>query len=150
MELRRIPFIGGDGFRIDREGAVFKRQESRGRSRGSKSIAWVLCKPISLDEAVGFAKSRARDEGTKLVIPARQVSIDIPSGGTWSRILPTAVRRVSYLANPPVDAGLLIGEAMQARGDLDSNWFFVTNADRWAHLFHGPSVARDVFAVSDV
>ena len=91
-----------------------------------------------------MAARRVRDGGD-LVIPSHEVPFKLLGGGTQSLTTPAAVRRVSYLPKPPVDAELLIGEVMQAHGDVDTNWFCVTSADGMVHLFHGPSVAREVF-----
>ena len=155
MELRLIPFIDGELFRINREGCVHTRRESprhgrrdsRSRSPGRVSITWKPCTPIPLKEARELGASRARDGGD-LLIPSHEVIRKLPGGGTQSRTTPAAVRRVSYLPKPPVDAELLIGEVMQAHGDVDTNWFCVTSADGMVHLFHGPSVAREVFGKS--
>lgn len=152
MERRPIPFVDGEQFRIDREGCVYGRRErprhgrrdSRSRSPGSISIAWEPRKPISLEAARQLGRSRGRDGG-ELVIRSREYPFKMPGGETLSMTKPASVRRVSYLPKPPVDAELLIGEVMQAHDDVDINWFCITSADGMVHLFHGPSVAREVF-----
>ena len=152
MELRPIPFIDGEQFRIDREGCVHTRRErprhgrrdSRSPSPGRMTIRWEPCTPIPITEARKLGARRVRDGGD-LVIPSHEVPFKLPGGGTQSLTTLAAVRRVSYLPKPPVDAELLIGEVMQAHGDVDTNWFCVTSADGMVHLFHGPSVAREVF-----
>ena len=156
MELRPIPFIDGEQFRIDREGCVHTRRErprhgrrdSRSPSPGSMTIRWEPSTPIPLEKARELGASRARDGGD-LLIPSHEVILKLPGGGTKSLMALAAVRRVSYLPKPPVDAELLIGEVMQAHGDVASNWFCVTSADGMVHLFHGPSAAREVFGKSD-
>ena len=148
MELRPIPFISDDGFRVSREGCVRTRHERRGRSSRMSSIAWDPCAPMSLEEARKFARGRARDGG-ELVIPSREVRLTTPDGEILSRRTPTAVRRVRTVPSPPAGAELLIGEAMEAQGDVSSNWFLLSTSDGSLHLFHGPSVARAVFAGVD-
>lgn len=145
-KLRTIPFVESADCRIDRQGRVHSLKRAKGRARGLAAAKWSLCAPLALDQATHFARV-TMDYPFELVVEEPEVIIVLHADGRREEFKQPykgaeCIRHNSK--DPPERAGFK-GGSVRAVGDLTRDWYCI-DADGTKHLFHGPSVAAEVFA----
>lgn len=144
MELRPIPFIESPNYRIDRKGRVHSLKTAR-RPRGLLAVKWSPCDPLSLAQASNFARVSA-GYPFALVVDTSEVILTLyPDGRREEREQPyRAAECIRHNPNDSPGRASFKGGSVRAAGDLDHGWYCI-DANGSKHLFHGPSVAAEVF-----
>jgi len=105
----------------------------------------VAVQPLSLSTATDFARVSA-GYPFELVIDMTKVTLVIcEDGRREERERPyRAAKCIRHNPNDPPERAFWKGGSVHAIGDLERDWYFI-DANGTKHLFHGPSVAADVF-----
>ena len=146
MELRPIPFVESPNYRLDRQGRVHSLRKAKGRARGLLAAKWSPCDPLSLARASDFARVSAGYHFA-LVFDTTEVVLRIHQDGRREEY-ERPYRAAECIRHTPNDAperAFLKGGSVRATGDLEHGWYCI-DANGSKHLFHGPSVAAEVFA----
>lgn len=139
-ELRAIPFIGGKRYRIDREGRLYQERIcAKGRQRRFPS--WSRIDGLTLTAAKLLARRSLRFP-FELTGPS-----SIVREGVAEPFL--AVECVLFDLHAPTDRAAYRSGELRAVGDLNTGWYRIDRADGRALLFHGPSLAAEIFEGSD-
>jgi len=147
MELRPIPFIESPNYRIDRQGRVHSLKKAKGRARSLPAATkWSPCVPLSLARASDFARVSAGYRFALVIDTSEVILVHHPDGRREERERPyRAAECIRHNPNDPPGQASLKGGSVRATGDLEHGWYCIEAAGS-KHLFHGPSVAAEVFA----
>jgi len=150
MELRPIEFIQDDRYRIDRSGTVHALKESKGRARGLAGLKWKQCNSLTLTKARNLA-SKTLEYPFDLVMHTTQpVFLIHPDGRMLERLEPfLAAECIRHDPATPKGEAQWKGHPVTAVGNLDAGWYCVESKGKVVHLFHGESVAAELFKQND-
>jgi hypothetical protein len=146
MELRPIPFIEDARYGIDRQGRVHSLKEAKGRARGIVIAKWSPCVPLSLAKAGNFARVSA-GYPFALVFDTTEVVLQLHQDGRREEFERPyrAAECIRHNKNASPERAFFKGGSVRATGDLTDGWYCI-DANGSMHIFHGPSVAAEVFA----
>lgn len=144
-ELRPIPFVESLNYRIDRQGRVHSLRKAKGRARGHLAVKWSPCEPLSLAHAGNFARVSAGYHFA-LVFDTTEVVVRLFQDGRHEEYERPyrAAQCIRHNANDSPEHALFKGASVRATGNIEIGWYCI-DADGSKHLFHGPSVAAEVF-----
>lgn len=149
MELRPIEFIQDDRYRIDRSGAVYKLK-AVDRGRGRVFAKWEPCTPLAFTKARNLA-SKTLEYPFELLMHMTRVELLIhPDGRMLERVVPFhGAECIRHDPATPKGEAQWKGPTVAAVGDLKVGWYCVECTGKVVHLFHGESVAAELFKQSD-